>query len=57
MSEQTLNKIITNKEHSFGAAVDSGMSKEDIMKKFSMTSDHYEKVLASLNKIRAREKR
>lgn len=48
--------IISNKELSFGRLYDSGLSKEDIMRKLSMKSNEYDRVLKSLLEIRVRAK-
>jgi len=45
-------KIVSNKEVSFGAMVDAGKSKDEIMKLRDMTEKEYDKALASLLKVR-----
>lgn len=42
--------------YSFGADYDSGLTKEEIMKKHAMKENEYERVLKSLLEIRARAK-
>jgi hypothetical protein len=51
MTSSDTNPKITNGK-SFGALIDSGMSKEDIMRVCCMTEREFEKVLASLKRIR-----
>lgn len=43
--------------YSFGADYDSGLTKEEIMKKHAMKDSEYERVLKSLLEIRARVKK
>lgn len=42
------------KSYSFGADYDSGLTKEELMKKHAMNESEYERVLKSLLEIRAR---
>ena len=45
-------KIVSNKELSFGAMLDSGATKEQLMKRFALTERQYDAVIRDLRRIR-----
>ncbi len=46
-------KIKSNKELSFKKQLEAGATKEELMKKYSLTEKEFDKIVAGLEKIKA----